>query len=111
MLVKSAVWLHLIHNEHITHLRSVTQKHIDMVTVHTLRATDITIVILHRHFPAIAGSVGATTHTPLRILNTYTVAIDPAVLLLIVPRFLLRRCRLPAINNIGLISLIDIPAG
>ena len=60
-----------------------------MVTVHTFRATDIAVIVIHRHAPRLAAGIHTTASASFRVLDGDVVAIQRNVALLVVAGFLL----------------------
>ena len=89
VLVKAAIPVHLVNDKHITLRRIVRQEHIDMVTVHTLSATDIPISVVHLLFPLLAVRISAAAHRALRLLDAHIEAVNPHVPLPVVPSLFL----------------------
>ena len=104
MLVKRAVLVHLVNDKHIALFGSVGKEHVNVVAVHSLSPTNISVVVLHGSFPRLAVRFSTTAHTAFGILYADVVSVNTAVFHLIVACGFLRLGRLclhTAVNVIG----------
>ena len=95
VLVKRAVLVILVNNVHPASVPSVyvvSQEHVDMVAVHALCTTDVTVGVLHGSFPRIAVCIRAATHTSFRVLDCDVELTDAHMAFLVVPGFFLCFC-------------------
>ena len=84
MLVKRAVIVHLVDDKHIALFGRVGKEYVNVVAVHALGATDISVVVLHDGFPRLAVRSSTTAHTAFGVLDADVVAVNTAVFHLIV---------------------------
>ncbi len=93
MLIKRTVLVHLVNDKHIAFFGCVRQEHVNVVAVHALRATDIAVVVLHGGLPLRAVGTLTMAHTTFAVLNADVVAVNFAMLHLIVACGFLRLSR------------------
>ena len=94
VFIKRAVRVALVDDKHIALFGSVREEHVNVVSVHTLRATNIAVVIVHLGFPLRAVCVLTTAHTSFGVLNADVVTINTAVFHLVISGGFLRFGRL-----------------
>ncbi len=102
MLIKRAVLVHLVNDKHIALFGCIRQEHVNVVAVHTLRATDISIVILHGGFPRLAVSTSTSAYTTFGVLNADVVAVNLAMFHLVVACGFLRLSRFGLHTSVNL---------
>ena len=96
MLVKTAIWVVLVHYKHLASVPTINvirEEHVYMVTINTHCTTNVAISVVHLAFPLLAVSVRTLTNTALRLLNGDVERTNLHMPLLIVAGFFLRLCR------------------
>ena len=89
MLVKAAVLVHLVHDKHITLRGVIGEEHVDVVTIHALRAANVAVGVMHLLLPLLAAGISATTYRAFRILDGHVETINPHMPLFVVAGLLL----------------------
>ena len=72
MLVKAAVWVVLVNDEHLASVPTVNvvrDKHINVITIHTFCTTEVAVCVVHLAFPFLTVGILASTHAAFRVLN------------------------------------------
>ena len=116
VLVKTAVFVHLVNDKHITLRWIVGEEHVDMVAINTLGATNVAVGIVHRNAPLLTTGIGSTTNTPFWILDGNVIAINLHMSFLVVTglflcfgrvgvNFSLRFCNLFLDSKLGIVFL------
>ena len=93
MLVKTAIWVVLVHYKHIASVPTINvirEEHVYMVTINTHCTTNVAISVVHLAFPLLTVSISAFTHAALRLLNGDVKRTNFHMSLLVVACLLLR---------------------
>ena len=109
MLVKAAVGVVLVNDEHLASVPTVNvigEEHVNMVAVNTHRTTNVAISVVHLAFPLLAVSISALTHAALRLLDGDVEHPHLHMSLLVVAGFLLRLGRVSVHISRGSSNLI-----
>ena len=61
MLVEAAVLVHLVNHEHITARWVIGQEYVNMVSIHTLCASDVAVGVVHFNAPLLAACILAAS--------------------------------------------------
>ena len=107
VLVEGAVGLHLVDDEYLPLGRIVRQEDVDMVTVHTLGAADVTIVVVHGDGPLLPAGVTSAADGALGVLDGNVVTVDGHMALAVVAGLLLRIGRVGVDLRRGLVDSLD----
>ena len=92
MLVKAAVWVVLVNDEHLASVPTVNvvrDKHINVITIHALCTTEVAVGVVHLAFPFLTVGILASTHAAFRVLNGNVECTNLHMTLLIVACLLL----------------------
>ena len=92
VLVKRPIRVILVHHKHllpIPPIYIIRHKHIDVIAIHTLRAAEISVSVVHFALPRLSVRIHTTAHTPLRLFDTDIKRPHLHMPLLVVPRLLL----------------------
>ena len=92
VLVKRPVRVILVHHKHLLPIPSVyiiRHKHIDVIAIHTLRAAEVSVSVVHLALPRLSVRIHTTAHTPLRLFDTDIKRTNPNMSLPVIPRLLL----------------------
>ena len=108
VFVERTVLLHLVNDVDLARGRVVGQEHVDVVAVHTLRAADIAVVVVHRHAPRLAVGIYASAGASFRVLDGDIVAVQRDVAFLVVAGFLLRFGRIGRHLLSGIVYFLDL---
>ena len=72
MLVKAAVWVVLVNDEHLASVPTVNvvrEEHINVITIHAFCTTEVAVSVVHLAFPFLTVGILASTHAAFRVLN------------------------------------------
>ena len=72
VLVKATIGVVLVHHIHLASIPAVNvvgEEHVYMVSVHTLRTTEVAVGVVHLTFPLLAVGISTFAYTSLWLLN------------------------------------------